>query len=48
LVGVGITLTEDPEPFLGGLRWEAMSIPLIEATLALGMSLWLIDWFRRR
>jgi peptidoglycan/LPS O-acetylase OafA/YrhL len=48
LVGVGITLSEDPGPFLGGLRWEAMLIPFIEATLALGMSLWLIDWFRRR
>lgn len=48
LVGAGIAVTEDPEPFLGGLRFEATLIPLIEATLALGMSLWLIDWFRRR
>ena len=48
LVGVGITMSEDPEPFLGGLRFEATLIPLIEATLALGMSLWAIDWFRRR
>jgi hypothetical protein len=48
LVGVGIAFSEDPEPFLGGLRWEALLIPLIEATLALGMSLWLIDWFQRR
>lgn len=48
LVGVGITITGDAEPFLGGFRFEATLIPLIEATLALGMSLWLIDWFRRR
>jgi peptidoglycan/LPS O-acetylase OafA/YrhL len=48
VVGVGIAVTEDPEPFLGGLRLEATLIPLIEATLALGMSLWAIDWFRRR
>jgi hypothetical protein len=48
LAGVGIAITDDPEPFLGGLRFEATLIPLIEATLALGMSLWLIDWFRRR
>jgi hypothetical protein len=48
LAGVGIAITDDPDPFLGGLRLEATLIPLIEATLALGMSLWLIDWFRRR
>ena len=48
LAGVGITITDNPDPFLGGLRFEAMLIPLIEATLALGMSLWAIDWFRRR
>ncbi|HSJ71442.1 MAG TPA: acyltransferase [Acidimicrobiia bacterium] len=48
LVGAGIAITNDPEPFLGGLRFEATLIPLIEATLALGISLWLIDWFRRR
>lgn len=48
LAGVGIAITDAPERFLGGLRLEATLIPLIEATLALGMSLWLIDWFRRR
>jgi hypothetical protein len=48
LVGAGITTTDDAEPFLGGLRLEATLIPLIEATLALGMALWAIDWFRRR
>lgn len=48
LLGAGIAVTDDPDPFLGGLRFQATLIPLIEATLALGMSLWLIDWFRRR
>ena len=48
LTGAAIAVTDDPEPYLGGLRFEAAVIPLIEATLAVGMSLWLIDWFRRR
>ncbi|HET9203534.1 MAG TPA: acyltransferase [Acidimicrobiia bacterium] len=48
VVGAGLAITEDPQRFLGGLRFEAALIPLIEATLALGMSLWAIDWFRRR
>jgi hypothetical protein len=47
LVGVGIAITDDPEPFLGGLQFEATLIPFIEASLALGMSLWAVDWFRR-
>ena len=48
LVGAWIATSGDAEPFLGGFRLEATLIPLIEATLALGMSLWAIDWFRRR
>jgi fucose 4-O-acetylase-like acetyltransferase len=48
LVGVGIAITDEPDPFLGGLRIEATLIPLIEAIVAVGMSLWLVDWFRRR
>jgi len=48
VVGVGITIADDADPFLGGLRFEATLMPLVEATLALGMSLWAIDWFRRR
>lgn len=47
VAGVGIAMADDPEPFLGGFGLEATLIPLIEATLALGMSLWLIDGFRR-
>lgn len=48
VLGVGLALSDDADSFLGGLRLEATLIPLIEATLALGMSLWLVDWFRRR
>lgn len=48
VLGVGIAMTDDPSPFLGGLGFQATLIPLVEATLALGMALWLIDWFRRR
>lgn len=48
LVGSGIVIADDPEPFLGGFRFEATLIPLVEATLAIGMSMWTIDWFRRR
>jgi hypothetical protein len=48
LAGVAIAVSDDPDRFLGGFHVEATLIPLIEASLALGMSLWLIDWFRRR
>jgi peptidoglycan/LPS O-acetylase OafA/YrhL len=48
IAAVGITLSEDPDPFLGGLRLEATLIPLIEATIAVSMSLWAISWFQRR
>jgi fucose 4-O-acetylase-like acetyltransferase len=48
IVAVGITLADDPDPFLGGFRLEAMVIPVVEATIAVGMSLWGTDWFRRR
>jgi hypothetical protein len=48
LVAVGVTLSEDPDPFLGGWRLEAMLIPAIEGAIAVCMSLWLTDWFRRR
>jgi peptidoglycan/LPS O-acetylase OafA/YrhL len=48
LVGVAVTLSEDADPFLGGLRIQATLIPVIEAMITLGMSLWAVDWFRRR
>jgi hypothetical protein len=48
VIAVGITITDDPAPFLGGLRLEATVIPVVEAIIAVGMSLWAVDWFRRR
>jgi peptidoglycan/LPS O-acetylase OafA/YrhL len=48
LLAVGITLTDDADPFLGGLHIQATLIPVIEATIAVCMSLWATDWFRRR
>ena len=47
-LGVAITLSDDPDPFLGGFRLEAAVIPVAEAMVAVGMSLWAVDWFRRR
>jgi hypothetical protein len=46
--GAAITLSDDADPFLGGFRLEALLIPIVEATLTVGASLWAIDWFRRR
>ena len=48
IVAVGITLSDDPDPFLGGLRVQARLVPISEATIAVSMSLWATDWFRRR
>jgi peptidoglycan/LPS O-acetylase OafA/YrhL len=48
LLGVVITLTDDPDPFLGGFRLQATLIPVVEAMITVGMSLWAVDWFRRR
>lgn len=40
--------SEDADPWLGGLRLQATLIPVIEAMITVGMSLWTVDWFRRR
>jgi len=48
IVGVGITLSDDADPFLGGPSLQATLIPVIEGTLAVSMSLWAVDWFRGR
>ncbi|MFZ1488793.1 MAG: RsmD family RNA methyltransferase [Ilumatobacteraceae bacterium] len=48
VVAVGITLTEEPDPFLGGLRLHATVIPVIEAVIAVSMTLWITDCVRRR
>jgi peptidoglycan/LPS O-acetylase OafA/YrhL len=38
----------DDDPLLGGLDPRALVIPVGEAVIAIGMSLWTLDWFRRR
>lgn len=48
LLGVIITVGVDPDPFLGGLRLQATVIPVVEAMMTVGVSLWAVDWFRRR
>jgi hypothetical protein len=48
ILAVGITLVDEPDPFLGGMHLQALLIPVLEATIAVTMSLWAVDWFRRR
>lgn len=48
VVAVGITLTDDPDPFIGGLSVQATVIPIVEATVAVSLCLWAFDWSRRR
>jgi glucan biosynthesis protein C len=43
-----IGLGGEDNPFLGGLRPQALVLPVAEALLAVGMSLWAFEWFRRR
>lgn len=38
----------DDDPLLGGLDPRALLIPIGEAVIAIGMSLWTLEWFRRR
>jgi peptidoglycan/LPS O-acetylase OafA/YrhL len=47
-LAVGITFVDDADPFLGGLRLEATLIPVVEAMITVGTSLWAVDWFGRR
>jgi peptidoglycan/LPS O-acetylase OafA/YrhL len=46
LVAVGVVVG-DPEPSGGGWYPQAVAIPLVESVLAVGMSLWTFEWFRR-
>ncbi|HEX8742508.1 MAG TPA: acyltransferase [Thermoleophilaceae bacterium] len=39
---------DDDEPFGGGWHWQAAAGSLIEAGLAIGASIWLLGFFRRR
>ncbi|MFD9704647.1 acyltransferase [Lentzea sp. NPDC059081] len=47
LMGV-LDLAESAEPFLGGFRWQAAVLALVEGTLVVAGSLWLIGLAQRR
>jgi peptidoglycan/LPS O-acetylase OafA/YrhL len=42
-----IGLAGDDDPFLGGLHPQALALPAVEAVIAVGMSVWTLEWFRR-
>jgi peptidoglycan/LPS O-acetylase OafA/YrhL len=37
----------DPEPLVGGLAPPALVMPTLEAVMAVGLSVWVMEWFRR-
>ena len=43
-----IVTSGNEDPFLGALDPRALLIPVGEAVIAIGMSLWILEWFRRR
>lgn len=56
-VAAGVTVTavlgisdakRDGVPFLGGWHWQALSLDLVEATLVVAGSVWLLAWAQRR
>jgi len=47
MMGV-LDLAESAEPFLGGLRWQAAVLALVEGILVVAGSLWLIGLAQRR
>lgn len=48
VLGAAIATSDAPEPYLGGFALEATVIPVVEAAIAIGGSLWAVAWFRRR
>jgi hypothetical protein len=48
VIAVSLTITDEPDPFLGGLRPEAVLIPVAEGVISVGATFWLTDWCRRR
>ena len=46
---VGISdLARDAVPFVGGWHWQALSLDVLEATLVVAGSVWLLGWAQRR
>jgi surface polysaccharide O-acyltransferase-like enzyme len=46
LLGVS-DLKRDDGPFLGGWHWQALALDVVEATLVVGGSVWLLAWAQR-
>jgi hypothetical protein len=47
-IGLSVATGGGPEDFAGGLNWPSAILVVVEAALVIGMSIWLIDLFRRR
>ncbi len=47
-IGLSVATGGGPEDFAGGLNWPSAILVFVEAALVIGMSIWLIDVFRRR
>jgi peptidoglycan/LPS O-acetylase OafA/YrhL len=41
-------IQRDDGPFLGGWHWQALALEVVEATLVVGGSVWLLAWAQRR
>jgi glucan biosynthesis protein C len=53
LVAIGVlvaavSLADDTDRFTGGWRVQALAEPLVEGTMAVAMSFWMLVWFMRR
>lgn len=47
-LAVGVrNLARDGEPFLGGWHWESLTLALVEASLVVAGSVWLLAWAQR-
>jgi glucans biosynthesis protein C len=42
-----VAVVGDPDPLAGGLAPQALVMPTMEALIAVGMSIWVMEWFRR-
>jgi glucans biosynthesis protein C len=42
-----VVVNGDPEPLVGGFDPQALVMPTLEALMAVGLSLWVMEWFRR-
>jgi glucans biosynthesis protein C len=45
---VSVAVGGDVAPFVGGFHVQALALPVMEALVAVGLSVWTLEWFRRR